>query len=184
MVDGRAIQIIREEYQGSEEERADLLLAFETFEGDMDAVYEEIMCSNVLEDDERFRKIIDDAIHKKEVTAWKKYKKETASQKRKRMTTARKEEVEAREYATELGLADKLFGKAKPKSTEKKTEEDTSDLAALIQQRQKGREDAFFDNLEAKYGGAKKAGNGKKRSTIDQPPEEAFEKNRKKKAKS
>jgi DnaJ homolog subfamily C member 9 len=179
MVDGNAIQKIKDEYQNSDEERADILAAFELCEGDMDAVYEEIMCSNVLDDDERFRKIIDDAIKNKEVTAWKKYKKEALSQKRKRVEKATKEETEAREYAEELGVAEKLFGNGKTKNKKKKV--DTSDLAALIQQRQKGREDAFFDSLEAKYGGGlKKAGRGQKRSIIDEPPEEAFEKNRKK----
>jgi DnaJ homolog subfamily C member 9 len=178
MVDGKAIQKIKNEYQHSEQEISDLLAAFEQCEGDMDAVYEEIMCSNVLEDDERFRKIIDDAIDNQNVTAWRKYKKEIAAKKRKRVEKAKKEEIEAREYAEELGVADKLFGKGNARS---KKRDDTADLAALIQQRQKGRENAFFDSLEAKYGGgAKKSGKGRKRATLDEPPEEAFEKNRKK----
>lgn len=179
MVDGKAIQRIKEEYQHSQEENADLLAAFEECEGDMDAVYEEVMCSNVLEDDERFRKMIDDAIGNGDVTAWKKYRKESARNKRKRVDKAKKEEVEAREYAEELGVADKLFGEGKGKGKKKK--DDTSDLAALIQQRQKGREDAFFDNLEAKYGGgAKRSGKVQKRTSLDEPPEEAFARNRKK----
>lgn len=178
MVDGRAIRKIKDEYQHSDDERADLIAAFEQFEGDMDAVYEEIMCSNVLEDDQRFRKIIDKAIGKKEVTAWKKYKKETAAQKRKRVESAKNEEVEAREYAEELGIADKLFGNRYTKGNKKK-KDDTSDLAALIHQRQRGREGAFFDNLEAKYGGAKRSGKGRKRTPPDEPSEEAFERNRK-----
>ncbi len=181
MVDVEAIEKIKDEYQHSEQERTDLIAAFELCQGDMDAVYEEIMCSNVLEDDERFRQIIEDAIDKKEATAWKKYKKETAFQRRKRVKRAEQEEVEAREYAEELGVADKLFGR---KKTNGKKKDDISDLAALIQQRQKGRENAFFDSLEAKYGGEKKPGKGKKRPTVDEPPEEAFEKNRKKRARA
>lgn len=181
LIDGNAIQKIKDEYQGSDEERADLIAAFEHHQGDMEAVYEEIMCSNVLEDDERFRKIIDDAISKKEATAWKTYKKETAAQKKKRVARARKEEVESREYAEELGVADKLFSTGKTKGTKKK-KDDQSDLAALIQQRQKIRGDAFFDNLAAKYGGAEKAGQGKKRTRPEEPPEEAFQRNRRKKA--
>ena len=179
MVDGKMIQRIKEEYQYSQEEKADLLATFEEYEGDMDAVYEEVMCSNVLEDDARFRRIIDEAIGNGEVTAWRKYKKESARNKRKRVNRATKEEVEALKYAEELGVADKLFGNGKAKGRKKK--DDTSDLAALIQQRQKGREDAFFDNLEAKYGGgAKKSGKANKRTTLDEPLEEAFEGNRKK----
>jgi DnaJ homolog subfamily C member 9 len=182
MVNVEAIQKIKEEYQHSDEERSDLLAVFEEAEGDMDAVYEEIMCSNVLDDDARFRKMIDEAIANKDVTAWKKYKKETTAQKRKRADHAKKEELEAREYAEELGVADKLFGNGEKNSKGKKG--DTSDLAALIQQRQNGRENAFFDNLEAKYGGSKKSAKGKKRANPDEPPEEAFEKNRKKKTRA
>ena len=181
MVDGDAIQRIKDEYQHSEQERTDLIAAFERFQGDMDAVYEEIMCSSVLEDDGRFRQIIEGAIDKKEATAWKRYKKETVSQRQKRVKRAQKEETEAQEYAEELGVADKLFGKKK--TTGKKKKDDTSDLAALIQQRQKGREDAFLDRIEAKYGEKKRA-RGRKRPTVDEPPEEAFEKNRKKKARA
>lgn len=180
MVDGEAIQRIKSEYQHSEQERTDLIAAFEQSQGDMDAVYEEIMCSSVLEDDERFRQIIEDAIDKNEATAWKKYKKETVSQRQKRVKRARKEESEAREYAEELGVADKLFGK---KKTTGKKKDDISDLAALIQQRQKGREDAFLDSLEVRYG-ERKPTKGRKRPTVDEPPEEAFEKNRKKKARA
>ncbi|ERF68395.1 hypothetical protein EPUS_03713 [Endocarpon pusillum Z07020] len=180
MVDGEAIQRIKGEYQHSEQERTDLIAAFEQCQGDMDAVYEEIMCSNVLEDDERFRQIIDDAIDKNEATAWKKYKKETVSQRQKRVKRARKEETEAREYAEELGVADKLFGK---KKTTGKKKDDISDLAALIQQRQKGREDAFLDSLEVRYG-ERKPTKGRKRPPVTEPPEEAFEKNRKKKARA
>jgi DnaJ homolog subfamily C member 9 len=179
MVDGDAIQKIKDEYQNSDQEREDLIAAFEHFQGDMDAVYEEIMCSNVLDDDERFREIINDAISKEEVTAWKKYQKEAASKKRKRVERAQKEAAEARAYAEELGVADKLFGKEKANGKNKK-KDDTSDLAALIQQRQKGREDAFFEGLESKYGAARKSGKGRKRTTVDEPPEEAFARNRKK----
>jgi DnaJ homolog subfamily C member 9 len=178
MVDGEAIQKIKDEYQHSAEERADLLVAFEQSQGDMDAVYEDMMCSNVLDDDQRFRKIIDDAISSKEVTGWTCYKKETAKQKLKRVKKAKREDIEAREYAEQLGVADKLFGDTKKDNKI----DDASALAALIQQRQKGRADNSFENLEAKYGGGgKNSGKIKKRTIMDEPPEEAFEKNRKKK---
>ena len=52
MVDGSMIDKIKKEYQGSEEEKDDILRSYEENEGDMDAVYEQIMCSNVLDDDE------------------------------------------------------------------------------------------------------------------------------------
>lgn len=181
MVDGIAIQKIKDEYQHSNEERADLIAAFKQFQGDMDAVYEEMMCSNVLEDDKRFREIIDEAISKKEATAWKSYKKETQAKKRKRAEKARKEAEEALEYAEELGVAEKLFGGVQTNTKKnKKKSDDASDLAALIQQRQKGRENAFFEKIEANYGETKKSIKGTKRAAPDEPPEEAFEKNRRK----
>lgn len=149
----------------------------------MDLVYAEVMCSNVLEDDERFRQMIDDAISAGEVTAWRKYKKETAVRKRKRVEKAKKEEIEARKYAEELGVADKLFGSGAGKRKRKK--DDTADLTALIQQRQKNRGDALLDSLVAKYSGEeKKSEKGKKQtiSNVDEPPEEAFARNRIKRA--
>lgn len=51
-----------EKYKGSEEEKEDLLVVYEEFEGDMDGVYESVMLSDVIEDEERFRKIIDEVI--------------------------------------------------------------------------------------------------------------------------
>lgn len=70
-------------------------------------------------------------------------------------------------------------------SAKKSKGDDESALKALIQQRQKGREESFLANLEAKY--APKAKKGRKRAQMeDEPPEEAFQKTaeRAKKAKS
>lgn len=177
MVNGDMIEKIKKEYQGSDEEKADVLRAYEEHEGDLDALYEEIMCSNVLDDDERFRKIIDEAIKDGSVEAYRHYTKESKASRRKRVDKAKKEESEAMELAEELGVKEKLFG-AKPNGKVGKKhgggEEDA--LKALIQQRQKGRAENFLDQLEAKYGGGKKG----KRRAPDEPPEEAFQKNAKK----
>jgi DnaJ family protein C protein 9 len=173
MVDGAMIEQIKKEYQGSQEEKDDLLSAYDEFEGDMDSVYEQIMCSNVLDDDERFRSIIDTAIKDGSAQGYTKYTKESKGTKKKRLDRARNEADEAMQLADELGVKDKLFGNGKAKGG-KKTGGDEDALAALIQQRQKGRAENFFDNLEAKYGG------GKKNRRADEPPEEAFKKNAKK----
>lgn len=172
VVSAAALEKIKKEYQGSDEERTDLLEAYERYQGDMDQVYEDVMCSNVLDDDERFRKIIDEAISSDEVKPYKKYTKESKAQKRKRAEKAKKEEVEAMELAEELGVKEKLFGKDSSGKKGKKAKDDEAGLAALIQQRQKGRAENFFDSLEAKYGGTK----AKKRA-MDEPPEEAFQRN-------
>ena len=171
MVDGAMIDQIKKEYQGSSEEEEDLLAAYEEHEGDMDAIYEHIMCSNVLDDDDRFRSIIEKAIKEKKVEAYPRYTKESKSSRRRRVDAAKREASEAMELAEELGVKDKLFGKKKGKDQE--NSEDA--LKALIMQRQKGRAEQFFDDLEAKYGGARKG----KRKARDEPPEEAFQKNAK-----
>jgi len=183
MVSGDMIEKIKQEYQGSEEEKADVLRAYEEHEGDMDVLYEEIMCSNVLEDDDRFRRIIDEAIEEEEVEKYEHYAKETKARRKKRVQKAKAEEAEAMELAEELGVKDKLFGNGtksaagKRSKGGKKSKENGEDvLKALIQQRQKGRAENFLDGLEAKYGGVGKS----KRKAVDEPPEDAFQKNAKK----
>lgn len=141
-----AIKKFKEEYQGSEEETTDLLAAYTEFKGDMDTVYEMVMCSDEVEDDERFRTIIDQAIADKKVKGWKKYTAEKPRTKAAREKRAAKEAKEAEAHAKELKLGS-----------------NKSDLGALIQARQKLRA-GMFDSVYAKYGG----------DTIDEPPEEAF----------
>ncbi|KAJ9630420.1 hypothetical protein H2203_000940 [Taxawa tesnikishii (nom. ined.)] len=151
-----AIAKFAAEYKGSEEEKEALLAAYTDAEGDMDAVYEEVMLSEPAADDERFRKIIDEAI-------------KNGQSRKARITKAGKEAKEAEELAKELGVHDKLNKKGKGK---KGDVEDEGALAALIRQRQKGRANDFLANLEAKY--APKG--GKRAPPSDEPPEEAFQK--------
>lgn len=113
----------------------------------MDAVFEDVMLSNVLDDEERFREIIKEAIEKGEVGDYEKFSKESEKKRKKRVQKAKSEEKEAMEMARELGVADKLFGKGK----KRKGDGDESALMAVIQQRQKSRGESFLANLEAKY---------------------------------
>lgn len=175
VVNGQSLDTIKNDYQGSDEERSDLLGAYEKYKGNMDRIYAEIMCSNVLEDDDRFRKIIDDAIAAEEVQAHKKYTQESEAKKQRRFKNAQREGKEAMDLADELGVTEKIFGKGKAGNKSKKGD-DEAGLAALIQQRQKGRQENFFDSLEAKYGVEQKK--PKKRAMAeDEPPEEAFQRN-------
>lgn len=175
MVDSSAIEKIKKEYQGSDQERQDLLAAFERHKGNMDLVYETVMLSSILDDDERFRRIIDDAIQKKEVTAWDEYVNESKVTRDRRLENARKEAAEAEELAKDLGVEDKLSGKGRGKGKKKKaTKADDNELAALIQQRQQSRAANFFDDLEAKYAQPKKGSGKSKKRRADEPPEEAF----------
>ncbi|KAI0408287.1 DnaJ domain-containing protein [Xylaria palmicola] len=169
-----AIEKFAAQYKGSDEERDDILIAYEEHEGDMDAIYETVMLSNVLKDDERFRKIIDDAIASKDVPAFKAYTKESKKSRQARVKAAKGEATEAEDYAKELGIHDKLFGGNKEKKKKKGSSEDN--LAALIRRNQQGRE-SFLDNLEAKYGAAPATGKKGKKRRIDEgePSEEAFQ---------
>ncbi|WPH00375.1 Hypothetical protein R9X50_00320200 [Acrodontium crateriforme] len=171
------------EYKGSEEERRDVLKAYNNAKGNMDKLYQQVMLSDPADDDERFRAIIDDAISKEEVEAHAKYSQETDKSKAARVARAKKnkekEAKEAEKAAKEREEGGKAKGKKTKPSKSKSADSDAS-LAAMIQQRQQGRADNFFANLEAKYAGD---GSGKKKGSkraMDEPPEEAFAKNRKK----
>ncbi|OIW25132.1 DnaJ domain-containing protein [Coniochaeta ligniaria NRRL 30616] len=166
-----AIEKFAKQYKGSDEEKDDLLVAYEQYKGDMNKIYETVMLSDVLEDDERFRGIIDEAIASGDVPSFKKYANESQKSREARIKHAKQEAGEAEEYAKELGVHDKLFGK------KKKTKKDSeADLAALIRRNQDSR-GSFLDNLAEKYGAAPKSkGKGKKRVVDeDEPDEEAFQ---------
>ena len=157
-----------EEYKESEEEKNDILLAYEKGKGNMDFVFENVMLSNPLEDENRFRKIIDNALKEEKIKTYDAYVKESAAKKKKRMDKAKKE------------------AKAAEKETAKKGKKPGTapldDLAALIRDRNRGKSsiDALIENISKKY---VPEGKGTKRKANDEPPEEAFEANRKQTAK-
>lgn len=164
MVSADAIEKFKAEYQGSEEEKLDVISSYMNHEGDMDALFEEIMLSNVLDDEERFKQIIDEEIREKRVEAFDAYVKDSKAKRTKRVKEAKKEAKEAEAEAKKLGL---------------KKDGGMDSLTALIQQRQKDRAGTFFDDLEAKYA-PKKGGKKNKRGAGVEPPEEAFQRNKKK----
>ncbi|KAI5197120.1 DnaJ-domain-containing protein [Aureobasidium subglaciale] len=167
------------EYKGSDEERHALLSAYTKYKGDMTKIYQQVMVSNPAVDEERFRAIINHAIDKGEVIAHDKFTQETQKSIDRRIAKAREEEEEAEEHAQTT--ASKTKAKAKSKS--KAGDGDLSSLAAMIQQRNKGRSEDFLDGLAEKYG-AKPKGKGKKRvQETDEPSEEAFERTAKRKSK-
>jgi DnaJ family protein C protein 9 len=149
-----AINQFKKEYKTSDEEKDDLLAAYTKFKGRMDDIYEHIMLSNALDDDERFRAIIDQAIKDEEVPPFKAYTQETPTSRKKRAKKAGKEAEEAEAYAKELNLPASFFGGTdeKPKDTKgiKKQKKDDS-LKTMIQNRQNQRQQTFFSALEAKY---------------------------------
>ncbi|EMC98488.1 hypothetical protein BAUCODRAFT_32535 [Baudoinia panamericana UAMH 10762] len=165
------------EYKGSEEERQHVLKAYGNRKGAMASIYQEIMLSDMLDDEERFRAIIDRAIEDGEVEAYKKYTDETEKARAKRMEQARKKkERDAKEAQKAIEES------TDPKKKGRKGDGGMGDLAALIQQRQKGRAANFLDGLEAKYAGdagGKGKKSAKRAAAMDEPPEEAFARNRK-----
>ena len=173
-VSADAIKAFAKKYKDSDEEKDDILVAYEQAEGDMDAVYESVMLSNVLEDDDRFRGIIDEAIANGDVPPLTKYTKESKRSKQARIKAAQGEAAEAEDYAKELGVHDKLFGSKTGKGKNKKDSSEDA-LAALIKRRQDDRS-GFLDRLAEKYAGDSKPRKGKKRSADeDEPSEEAFQ---------
>ncbi|RQM07723.1 hypothetical protein DH86_00001742, partial [Scytalidium sp. 3C] len=73
----QAIEQFAKKYKGSDEEKDDILIAYENHKGKMDAIYETVMLSNPLDDEERFREIIDAAIASGDVQSYKAYTHET-----------------------------------------------------------------------------------------------------------
>lgn len=167
MLDTRAISDFQKKYQGSDEEKQDLLEAYEKFEGCMDHVYDTVMLSNVLDDDVRFRAIINKAIAEKEVEDFPKYSQETEVQRQARVKRAQKEAKEAEKHAKKIEADKKKKAAASSKASGPAAGED--DLLAMITKRQQDRGQGFLAQLEEKYGGK-----SKKRGAADEPPEEAF----------
>jgi DnaJ family protein C protein 9 len=160
-----AIKQFAAQYKGSDEEKDDVLAAYEEFEGDMDGVYESVMLSNVLEDDARFREVIDAAIEADEVPRFSAYAKETKKSRQARVKAAKKEAQEADELAKELGVYEKLRGGGK-----KSKKDSEAGLAALIQRNQSSRMGAL-DKLAEKYGAVPKPGKAKKRGAKELEPD-------------
>nr|POE47247.1 dnaj like subfamily c member 9 [Quercus suber] len=196
-VTSEKIEKFSDEYKGGEEERGHVLKYYEQVEGDMRKLYRYVMLSDVLVDEERFQQIIKQAIEAGEVENYPKFSEESEKHRQDRIAQAKKrrerEEKEAAKAKKELEQAD---AKNKKASKAKKSADSTADLAALIQGRQRdraSRANDFFSRLEEKYGGEeddedddvdvtiKKKKSGKKgnKRTMEEPPEELFEANRK-----
>lgn len=165
MLDSKVISDFQKKYQGSDEERSDLLEAYEKHEGDLDLVYQSVMLSNVLDDDARFRAIIDQAIASGEVASYKAYSEESEKSRQRRKKQAQREAKEAEKHGRELEAKKKKASKASggPPGGE-------DDLLAIISKRQQQRGQGFLAQLEEKYA----PGHGKKRGPPDEPSEEAF----------
>lgn len=180
-VTAEAIKNLSKEYKGSDEERDDVLAAYTDAKGNMDQIYEVVMLSNVEKDDDRFRKIIDDAIESGDVKGYKKYLNETQASKDKRKTKVRDEADEAIQHAKDLGIHDKIFGDGNGKGKKKGNDEDVLKATIMKNQQKRG---SFLDRLEEKYTNLEKSKRKKSKKRADekegdldgeQPSEEAFQ---------
>ncbi|XP_053307298.1 dnaJ homolog subfamily C member 9 [Spea bombifrons] len=136
----------KEKYQGSEEEKEEVLQAYIDFEGDMDEVMASVPCVEYT-DEPRIRDIIDQAIERKEVPSYDAFVKERKKKHTQRQKRGLAEAKEAEIMAKELCLG-----------------EGADDLKALIQKRQKDRAneaDHFLAQMEAKYCNKPKRGGRK-----------------------
>eukprot|EP00056_Hartaetosiga_gracilis_P017221 m.244567 g.244567 ORF g.244567 m.244567 type:complete len:321 (+) comp54414_c0_seq1:58-1020(+) len=162
-VDDAKIMSFADCYRGSNEEKEDLKKAYLKFKGDMTNVFDSIMLSNPLEDEERFRKLIDEMIDRDEVPFFKPYHDQAARDEREKKAT--EEAVEANKVKSKRdALLKRLKNKRKSSSSSKSS--GGNDLASAILQRQESRKN-HFASLERKYS------KGKAKRSV--PSEEEFQ---------
>ena len=184
---GEKLDEFKDSYQRSEQEKADVLAAYTSAQGNMDKVFDKVILSNPLYDEDRFRTIIDEGINAGKVEPFRAFEQEPDMKKRKRKRRAAEESTEAMEYAKELGVYDVLFSpkpngkhseqneyKKPRKSNKEQAKSGESELASLIQKKSSSRVDDLIAHLESKY-----TGKGKK-TKYEEPPEELFQRNRQK----
>ncbi|EPB85519.1 hypothetical protein HMPREF1544_07702 [Mucor circinelloides 1006PhL] len=155
VVNAETIEAQKAKYQGSEEEKKDVLAAYETCKGNMDNILQMVECSTAV-DGERFEKIIRSAIDNKTVPLHKAFDKTTTSKAHKKRMDAEKKEEAA-------------FLRRQKDDKKKEKEDEDSSLLALIQNRAKERHakmNSIIDSIEQKH--------GKKRKEPDMPSEEEF----------
>jgi len=128
----------KKDYRESGQERRDILHFYTKFKGSIEAIFENVLHSNILEDEERFRSILNEAIENKEVKSYKLFASESKKSQVSRHKRAKKEEKEAEELAKELGV-------------DKEITDSNSSLASLIQRRSKNRMEQLIENIEQKY---------------------------------
>ncbi|MCJ1472105.1 hypothetical protein MMC13_000752 [Lambiella insularis] len=98
LVTPEGIEKFGESYRGSEKEKEDVLAAYTRFNGKMKKLYQVVILSNPVADEERFRDIINAAIESGTVEALDGYTLETKEQRTQRLIRAREEERAFRMY--------------------------------------------------------------------------------------
>ncbi|CEH15564.1 Molecular chaperone (DnaJ superfamily) [Ceraceosorus bombacis] len=114
-VTGDKLREFKEGYQGSEEEKQDILEAYRSKKGDLQDILNEVPCLEILADEQRVVDLINSSIQSGELDSTKAWQRWTSNDKgRKRMReNAKREAGEAEQAARELGVWDELFGNGK-----------------------------------------------------------------------
>ncbi|KAH9491415.1 DnaJ sub C member 9 [Bulinus truncatus] len=133
-------------YQGSEEELEDLKSIYLSSEGDMDIIMNNVLCSN-LEDEDRFADILKKLIKEGVLPDFPKFSKESKAKKARRNKKAKQEAKEAEIEAKKL----KLDGS------------EDSLIAAIRSSSKLQQSESFLSQLEAKYSNKSTAASKKKK---------------------
>ncbi|KAI8056945.1 hypothetical protein BDF22DRAFT_740455 [Syncephalis plumigaleata] len=127
-VDDAALTKFAAEYRGSQEEKTDLLTAYNKCKGNFDEIYDEMHVVNVLDDEDRLQDIIRAAIDAGEVEGYPAFTKEPAK------------------------AAEALHAKLKDRNDANASNvQSENDLALMLQTRHASRMTSLIANLEAKY---------------------------------
>ena len=155
-----------DKYKGSDEEKDDLFKLYEKSKGDMNLIMEGMFSSDVIEDEPRFREILEKAIEEGSIGKYAKFVSESKRKASKRKAHYEKEAKEAEELKKQMGL-------------------DEKSLQSAIMSRMSARKvesDSFLAQLEKKYGAKEKSGKKKGEPVfklheveVDSPSEEEEE---------
>ncbi|KIR67948.1 hypothetical protein I312_104800 [Cryptococcus bacillisporus CA1280] len=157
-VDRKILDEDKQKYQGSGEEKGDIISAYNSASGSLPDILSYIPHSSHL-DEPRFITLINSLITDGELESTPKWKKTSTDEKAraKRVKAGEKAAKEAEKVAKELGVWDEFYGSGKKgkrqaDKSDKNTEEERGEgtLQALILKRQRERESAF-DAMEEKY---------------------------------
>ncbi|KIR33471.1 DNAJ domain-containing protein [Cryptococcus deuterogattii MMRL2647] len=183
-VDRKILDEDKKKYQGSDEEKGDIISAYNSTSGSLPDILSYIPHSSYT-DEPRFITLINSLITNGELEFTPKWKKTSTDEKAhaKRVKAGEKAAKEAEKAAKELGVWDEFYGSGKKgkrqadKNDENKEEGGEGMLQALILKRQRERE-GVFEAMEEKYRkieedarAKKKAkkGKGKKEETEGMP---------------
>jgi len=158
------LQEFEKKYKGSNDEVDDVKKAYNDCKGDMDKIMDSVILAR-LEDEERFRKIIEKGIEDGDLKSLRAFTNETKKKKEARKRRYEEEEKEAEEHAK--FLAEENNNKKSQSKSKKSKKNDDFDLVAVMEERMAQRRiqgEAFLNDLEKKYCQPKKKSSKKSKN--------------------